>query len=100
LVFFYRRFGKHADSATLLQLYKSFIRPHLEYCAIVWNPYLVGDIESFEKVQRFALRVCLKNWSCEREDLYTQSGIPVLELLSLTSTAGRNYTIGFIIITS
>ena len=74
----YRRFGKHADSTTLLQLYKSFIRPHLEYCSIVWNPHLLGDIESLEKVQRFALRVCLKNWSCDRDHLYTQSGIPAL----------------------
>jgi hypothetical protein len=53
----YRRFGKHADLVTLLQLYKSFIRPHLEYCSIVWNPHLIRDIEPLEKVQRFALRV-------------------------------------------
>jgi hypothetical protein len=39
--------------------------PIWEYCSIVWNPYLVGDIESLEKVQRFALWVCLKNLSCE-----------------------------------
>jgi hypothetical protein len=76
----YRQFGKHADSVTLLQLYKSFIRPHLEYYSIVWNPHLIGDIESLEKVQRFALRVCLrlKNWYCDREELYTWSGIPAL----------------------
>ena len=42
---------KLADTATLLQLYKSFIRPHLEYCSIVWDPYHVGDIESLEKVK-------------------------------------------------
>ena len=36
----YRRFYKHANTSTLLQLYKSFIRPHLEYCAIVWDPHL------------------------------------------------------------
>ena len=76
----YRRFGKHADSATLLQLYKSFIRPHLEYCSVVWSPYLLRDIESLEKVQHFVLRVCLKNWSCDRDHLYThdQSGILAL----------------------
>ena len=74
----YRRFGKHADSATLLKLYKSFIRPHLEYCSVVWSPYLLGDIESLEKVQRFALRVCLKNWTCDRDHLYTQSGVLAL----------------------
>ena len=54
----YRRFGKYVDSVTLLQLHKSFIQPDLEYYSIVWDPYLIGDIE---KVQRFALWVCLKN---------------------------------------
>ena len=34
----YHRFYKHASTPTLLQLYKAFIRPHLEYCAIVWDP--------------------------------------------------------------
>lgn len=74
----YRRFYKHAASSTLLQLYKSFIRPHLEYCSVVWNPYLVCDIEALEKVQRFALRVCLKNWSASHEQLYNQSNVPPL----------------------
>lgn len=76
--FLYRRFGKLADSSTLLQIYKSFIRPHLEYCSMVWDPYLIGDIEVLEKVQRFALRVCLKNWSCDQEELYVQSNILAL----------------------
>ena len=53
----YRRFGKLAHTATL-QLYES-IHPHLEYCSVVWDPYHVGDIKLL-KVQRFALRVCLK----------------------------------------
>ena len=44
----YRRFYKNADTKTLLQLYKTFIRPHLEYCSIVyvWDPYLAKDIEA------------------------------------------------------
>ena len=28
------------------------IKPHLEYTMQVWNPRLLGDIESLEKVQR------------------------------------------------
>ena len=76
----YRRFYKHANTATLLQLYKSFIRPHLEYCAIVWDPHLSKDIEALEKVQRFALRMCLKNWSLDHSQLYSPSMIPPLTL--------------------
>ena len=74
----YRRFYKNADPTTLLTLYKAFIRPHLEYNAIVWDPFLLGDIDSLEKVQRFALRVCLKSWSTDQEHLYSLSRIPAL----------------------
>ena len=40
----YHQFYKqcHADPTTLLTLYKAFIRPHLEYNAILWDPFLLG----------------------------------------------------------
>ena len=36
----------------MLPLYKSIIRPILDYCSPVWNPYLKKDIQALEKVQR------------------------------------------------
>ena len=47
----YRKFYKNAETNTLLQLYISFIRPHLEYCSAVWDPYLIKDMETLEKTQ-------------------------------------------------
>ena len=38
-------------------MYTSFIRPHLEYCVPVWNPYLKGDISELEGVQRRVTKV-------------------------------------------
>jgi len=38
---------------TILTLYKSLVRPYLEYCIPVWNPYLVKD-KLVESVQRRA----------------------------------------------
>ena len=38
-------------------LYVSLVRPHLEFASTVWNPYLAGDIETLEKVQRRAKRI-------------------------------------------
>ena len=35
----------------LENLYKSCVRPHLEYCVQVWNPGYAGDINLIEKVQ-------------------------------------------------
>ena len=50
----YRRFYKNADQNTLLQLYKSFIRPHLEYSSVVWDPYLSRDISLLARSQKCA----------------------------------------------
>ena len=40
------------SKATILALYKSLIRPHLEYCIQVWNPHLAKDIKLIELVFR------------------------------------------------
>ena len=43
---------KYLDSPILVRLYKSFVRPHLEYCSSAWCPFLVKDVNVLEKVQR------------------------------------------------
>ena len=40
-------------------LYKSLVRPILEYACPVWSPYLVKDKLAIEKVQRRASRIAL-----------------------------------------
>ena len=42
------------------RLFKSLVRPVLEYAAPVWSPYQKKDIESLEKVQRRTSRLALK----------------------------------------
>ena len=65
----YRRFYQYADSNTLLQMYISLVRPHLEYGSPVWNPYKAADVKLIEGVQKFALRMCTKNWNESYETL-------------------------------
>ena len=36
----------------VLTLYKSLIRPKLEYGCVVWHPHLISDISTLESVQR------------------------------------------------
>ena len=36
--------------------YKSLVRPHLEYCSSVWDPYTTSDTQKLEKIQRRAAR--------------------------------------------
>ena len=74
----YRNFYQHSNSATLLQLYLSYIRPHLEYAATVWDPHQVGFIHSLERIQKFALRMCTKKWNLEYNILLDSCDIPSL----------------------
>ena len=48
--------NRHAFSC----LFKSLVRPILEYAAHVWSPYQIKDMESLEKIQRRASRLALK----------------------------------------
>jgi len=47
-----RRNFRRLDKEDFLLIYKTYIRPHMEYCVQAWSPYLKKDIECLEKVQR------------------------------------------------
>ena len=44
----YRTFT-YRTSEVLLPLYKSLVRPHLEFCIQAWPPFLSKDIDCFGK---------------------------------------------------
>ena len=47
---------KYLNAESLTLLYKSIIRPHLEYATSVWSPHLKGDKDKVERVQRRATK--------------------------------------------
>ena len=51
-----RNFRK-LDTDDFLLIYKTYIRPHIEFCVQSWSPHLSKDIETLERVQRSATRL-------------------------------------------
>lgn len=40
------------STKTLLSFYCSYIRQQLEYCSVIWSPYLLGQCDRLESIQR------------------------------------------------
>ena len=75
---YYRKFYKYSNQVTSLKLYKSIIRPHLEYASPVWSPHLVKDIKCIEDVQKLALSVCTKYWDSNYESLLSSCNMDTM----------------------
>lgn len=52
LIFLIQKAFKDHSAATILRLYRSYIRPTLEFAVSSWNPYYAKDIDLLERVQR------------------------------------------------
>jgi hypothetical protein len=44
------------DRNHFIRLYKTYVRPHLEFASAAWSPWTSGDIDILEKVQEKAIR--------------------------------------------
>ena len=73
-----RRNILHKSKDVILRLYKSLVRPHLEYCIQVWSPYLRKDVILLEKVQKRATKMI-----SELRDLSYEQRLHKLGLISL-----------------
>ena len=51
----------------------------LEYCCHIWDPFLSKDIELLESVQKFASKVCTKQWREPYNSLQTSLKLPLLK---------------------
>ena len=77
---------RHLDQEDLKLIYKTYIRPHLEYCIQAWSPYLIKDIEVLERDPKTDLVPQLRKF-CYSERL------KVLSIMTLKDRRERGYMI-------
>ena len=80
--FVHRNF-KECSQQVKDKLYKSYVRPSLEYCSSAWDPYTKANIDKLEQVQRRAARLVTCNFS-----RYTRV-TPILQQLNWTPLRER-----------
>ena len=49
----------YRDRRTFIQIYKQYVRPHLEFAVPAWSPWTVADIHVLERVQQRAVKTGL-----------------------------------------
>ena len=74
-----RRTFLYMDSKMFLSLYKSLVRPILEYASVCWSPFLKRQIEQLEKVQRRATKLVPGFKNLEYVDRLKKLGLPTLK---------------------
>ena len=62
-----RRNIVYKEKELIIPLYKTVVRPHLDYCIQAWRPYRKKDIDILERIQRRATKMIpkLRNISYE-----------------------------------
>ena len=89
----YWKFYGCSNTNTLIQLYISLVRPHLEYACPVWAPHMAKDIHAIESVQKFACRMATHNWNLGYHELLSMTELPTLEKRGLELKLGQLFKI-------
>jgi ribonuclease P/MRP protein subunit RPP40 len=74
-----RRNIKCKDKDIVVRLYKSLVRPKLEYCVQAWRPHYGKDISGLERVQRRATRMINGYKGLSYEERLVRTGLISLE---------------------
>ena len=67
------------DAITMATLYKSMVRPHMEYGNAIWGPCYMGDLKLVEGVQRRATKIVSGLHDMPYEDRLNELALPSME---------------------
>jgi len=70
---------EYRDTDSLLRLYKSLVRPHLEYCVPAWAPHYLKDKVLIESIQRRFTRMIPSIRKFSYEERLKKLGLWTLE---------------------
>ena len=74
-----RRNIVYKEKELIIPLYKTIVRPHLEYCIQAWRPYRKKDFDMLERVQRRATKMIPKLRNISYEMRLKECGLTTLE---------------------
>ena len=74
-----RRSFSNKDPTIMMQIFKSYILPHLDYAVSVRNPYMQKDIAILESIQRRYTRMIKGMTGLSYEERLTVLGLPTLQ---------------------
>ena len=81
-----RRTFKNLDIEDFRLLYKTYIRPHLEFCIQAWSPHFVKDITISENVQKVETHLVPRLRKYSYPVRLQMTGITSLEIEELEET--------------
>ena len=84
---------KYLNFQSLPFLYKTYVRPHLEYCVPVWSPSLTKDMDELEKVQHRSTKLIKEISKLSYEDRLKTLHLPSLYIRRLQGDLIETYKI-------
>jgi len=88
-----KRNFKRLDAEDFLLIYKTYVRPHMEYCVQAWSPHLVKDIQLLESVQITANRMVSTLKKLPYESRLHRLGLTMLERRRIRGDLIENFKI-------
>jgi len=67
------------DEHTFTLLYKSMVRPHVEFANSVWCPYKIVDLKEIEKMQNRATKLVIRLKNKSYIDRLIYLNLPILK---------------------